>query len=350
MAWLYRQKGIIFAGVFAASLVAAAYFSASGTATPPRAGAADAASLLQAIATRDSNGDGLPDWEKVLYGIPLNATTTDYFHLGMTDGEAVARGLIVPKAVVNVPTVQKTSSSSLYASFGLPPPPAPGTLTDAFAKNFFLLYLKAKEANGGAPLSAAQEKDIATQALTQLAQAVNPAPNFKSAQDLTISGSGPDALRTFATKVGNFLQKKVSTATSSEIVYLKEALQDSNNTGPLKQISSIAESYQNMAAGLAAIPVPQELAPADLALINATARLGELISDFTKVNTDPVATMVALQKYPQAVLNFGRAFVAIHNVYASANITLPEGSPAEEFVNIIPTIGAQQKAGTLKTP
>ncbi|HQU07748.1 MAG: hypothetical protein B7X04_02650 [Parcubacteria group bacterium 21-54-25] len=331
-----RQWGIISASMLAALLIGGAYLLAAGAFAPRQAGATDTTALLQAVATRDSNGDGLPDWEKVLYGIPINATTTDYFHLGMTDGEAVARGLIVPKAVVNIPTPPAATSSETLAALGLPSPSPSGTLTSAFAKNFFLLYLTAKQANGGAALSQTQEEAVAQQALTQLSQAVSAVPNFKSAQDLTVSGSGPSALKTFANAVGTIFLKNTSTATTSELTYLKEALNSSgDDTYALTQIASISKTYQDVAAGLAALPVPQELASADLALINATERIGEITSDFTNVDTDPLTTMIALQQYPQAVLDFSHALLSIHTTYVDAGITFPANSPAASFVNLV---------------
>ena len=108
----------IVAALFSVVLVVGAYVLARGIELPLTAQASTETALLQAIATRDSTGDGLPDWQKALYGIPLNSTTTDYFNLGMTDGEAVARGLIVPKAIADIQVT--TSSDSPIIDPSLP--------------------------------------------------------------------------------------------------------------------------------------------------------------------------------------------------------------------------------------
>ena len=63
-----------------------------------------------------------------------------------------------------------------------------------------------------------------------------------------------------------------SDASKSELEYLSSAVQDSD-TAALVHITSIAKSYRATAAGLAALPVPQELAADDLAVINALMRM-----------------------------------------------------------------------------
>ncbi len=188
---------VITATLFSAVLIVGAYALAHNVESPPLAQASEETALLQAIATKDSNGDGLPDWEKVLYGIPVTSTTTDYFHLGMTDGEAVAKGLIVPKAIADI-TVATSSPVGAAVDHSLPPAPADGTLTAAFAKNFFTLYLAARQNNGGADLSEADMQNIANETLNSLSSAITPTPDFKSVRDLTVSGSGSDALKAFA--------------------------------------------------------------------------------------------------------------------------------------------------------
>ena len=343
-----RSWRVVAALLFSAALVVGAYELASGVASPPTALASSESAALQAIATKDSNGDGLPDWEKVLYGIPITSTTTDYFHLGMTDGQAVARGLIVPKAIANLP-VATTTSSTVSPDSSLPAAPAPGTLTAAFADNFFTLYLAAKQANGGANLSQSQLQTIATEALNQLSSSVTAAPDFKSLQDLSLTATaGQNSLRSFANAAGAVFLANTANASTSEINYLKDAVQN-NDTSALVHITEIAKAYRDTATGLAALPVPSTLAPYDLAIINALARLSGILTDFTKVNSDPLSAMLALQQYPSAVQALGNGFIGVNSVYVTANVTMAPTDPGAEFVNLIPEIAASQAASTTPT-
>ncbi len=342
---IFKYWRIVAAALFSAVIVVGAFLLARGIESPQVVQASTESALLQAIATKDSDHDGLPDWEEALYG--TDPHNPDTFHLGMTDGEAVARGLIVPKAIADVPVATSSPDGSRIVDPSLPPVPADGTITAAFAKEFLTLYAAAKQANSGADLSEADTSNIANQAISALAASFAPAPDFKSAQDLKVSGSGPDALKAFAVSAEAVLNKNTSTATTSEINYLKEAIQNNDDTA-LTQIAAIAKVYRDSATGLAVLPVPQELAGADLALVNAMMRLSEITTDFSHADTDPLAAMLALGQYAQAATSLGTAFVDIGKAYAAAGVILPAGAPGASFVNVISDITASQPSAAKK--
>lgn len=331
---------ITLAVLFAAIIIIASFELTRGIESPPAAEASAESALLQAIATKDTSGDGLPDWQKSLYGIPIDATTTDYFHLGMTDGEAVAKGLIVPKAIADLPTA--TSTQTALDANGLPAPADPGTLTNAFAQKFFSLYLAAKQANGGTDLSDTDTANIASQAMSALSSTVTLAPDFKSASDLTISGSGPDALKTFAADAQAVIVKNAASETTDEITYLESAIEN-NDTTALPHLADIAKSDRDSAVGLAALPVPAEIAADDLLLINSAMRLSEIINDFSNVNSDPLTAMLALQQYQQVTQNLWQAFANIGAAYTAAGVVLPTGAAGASFVNLTANLSAREK-------
>ncbi len=343
MGVIARNWRVLFASACAVALVGGSYWLSHSVGTPPQAHASEETALLRQIATKDSNGDGVPDWEKQLYGIPLNATTTDYFHLGMTDAQAIAKGLIVPKAIANLPAATSTGSAS-HPLLDSAPAPAPGTLTDAFAKTFFTLYLAAKQQNGGANLTQAQTQAVAQQAMTQFASTISTAPDFITASDLKhATSTGPDALRAYAEAAGAVFAENTSYASTSEIAYLKQALQNPGNDAvPLAYIASIAKLYRQAAVGLAALSVPSSLASPDLSIINALARLSGILNDFTKIDSDPMAAMLAIQQYPTAIQQLGNGLIGMNQVYVTSAITFPSNTPGAQFVNIIPDIAASQ--------
>ena len=325
-----ENRNVALATLFAVVLIVGAYVLARGIEKPQVAEASTETELLKAIASKDTDSDGLPDWEEALYG--TDSRKSDTFALGVTDGEAVARGLIVPKAIADIAIA--TSSTGSIVDPSLPRAPAEGTITATFAKNFFTLFLAAKQKNGGADLTDAQMNDVATAALASLTSTITAAPDFKSASGIAVSGSGAEAMKAFAINAEAILVKNTSTASTSEINYLKQAVENDDEAA-LAHITSIAKMYRDSAIGLATLPVPKELAEADLALVNSMMRVSELVSDFARVNTDPMASMLALNQYPQAVLKLGNAFIHIGNAYKTAGIALPTGAPGASFVNLI---------------
>jgi hypothetical protein len=339
VASLLRNWRVLGALLLASGLVIGAYAAARSGSHPRVAEASTETALLQQIATQDSDGDGLPDWEESLYG--TDPHLVDSKSLGMTDGEAVIKGLIVPKAVADIPAPAAGATPSAVVD-GVPAP-APGSLTDVFAKNFLVLYLNAKQANGGAALSEQDTTNLAQKAVNQLTSSIAPVADFKSMADLAISGSGPDALRTFAVVAEAVMSKNTVSSSKSELLYLQDAIQNKDEAA-LAHITSIAGSYRATAAGLSVLPVPRELASDYLVLINALARVGEIATDFSHVTTDPLATMLALTQYPQTVLVLANSFIHIHDIYKAAGIEFAPGTPGASFVNVIPDIAASQKA------
>jgi hypothetical protein len=121
---------------------------------------------------------------------------------------------------------------------------------------------------------------------------------------------------------------------------------NNGDSSALTNIAAIATAYTNIAAGLAEIPVPQEAAATHLALVNALARVGETSTDFSNVDTDPLAAMMALQLYPQDVLDLSNAFTGVAQEFAAEGITLPAGTQGASFVNVVANVETKETAQT----
>jgi hypothetical protein len=323
--------------LFATVLIGGSFILARGGASTPIAEASSESSLLAAVATQDSDHDGLPDWEEALYGTdPKNADTNG---LGMTDGEAVAQGLIVPQAIADVPGA---TGAGALVNPDLPPAAADNTLTAAFSKNLFTGYMNALQ-NSGGQLSDEDVTAIANQALENLGNSITAAPPFKRLADLKVAGSGAEAMKAFANAADAVMRANPNAATKSEIGYLMDAEQN-GDTGAIQKIRDLAKLYRSVAAGLAALPVPTELAQDDLALINAFAQMAEATNDLAAVNDDPLVTMLALHKYPDDVLALGNAFIKIQNDFDARNITFASGEGGATFVNLMRLIAVDQAA------
>lgn len=338
---IFKHWPISVAILFSVGLVGGVYLFVRDAGAPMMAEASTETELLRAIAGKDDDADGLPNWSEGLYG--TDPDVADTFHLGVTDGEAVAKGLIVPKAVTDIPATTYAPDESAIVDPSLPPAPAAGTLTAIFAQNFFTLFMAAREANGGADLTESQMNDVANQTMEMFLSSVKPTSDYKSMRDLAVSGSGAEAMKAFAASAEAVFRSNKSNATMTDIDYLRSAVMD-GNTDAYEHILSIAKGFRSTAAGLAVLPVPKELAEADLLLINTMMRMSQLDVDFTKVDSDPLVAILALQQYQTVTVALGRAFIALGDIFRQAGISLPSDAPGAALVNMMADIEREQAA------
>jgi hypothetical protein len=324
MGRILRNWRIGTAVLFALVLVVGSYLASRG----PVARASTESELLGALATRDSDADGLKDWEEALYG--TSPTNPDTRGLGMNDGEAVKNGLIVPKAIADV----AVATSTLDTDFSVDgvPPPADGTLTAAFAQSFFATYLSAKEAKGDAELTEAELQDISSEALSALSATIKAAPNFKTEKDINVSGAGAAALSQYAATAEGVLLSNRGPA-AGELSYLKILIEEKDPRA-IEMLVALSKMYRQTAIGLSQIEVPQEVVSDHVLLVNAYMRLSEIINDFARANVDPLAGALALQLYPEAVLALGNAYKQIGALYERMAIVLPTGTSGAAFVHM----------------
>src|SRR3989344_3578766 len=80
--------------IIGAGFIVVAFLSSHPVASP--VSAESTAELLKAYAAKDTDGDGLPDWQEALYG--TDPTNPRSVQASMTDAEAVAKGLVISVA------------------------------------------------------------------------------------------------------------------------------------------------------------------------------------------------------------------------------------------------------------
>ena len=319
------------------ALIAAAYFIPHLLATP-RAQAGTTDDLLKAIAVKDTDGDGLPDWEEALYG--TNPNKVDTFGYGMTDAQAVAKGLIVPKAPTPSATATSTTSgaaaSSTPADAHVPGTvPASGSLTEQFAQNFFTQYLAAHQ--NGTPLTTDEMTTFVTSAVQQL-QASQPQQDAFVLSEVKVSGSGQAAMRAYAVAAEQAFVANTVQTQKSELLYLNDAISN-NDASALDNVSKIANAYTKIANALMQIPVPQELAADHLAVANAVAQMGSVTNEFAAINRDPILTSIGLANYGGDVTALSNAFTNLAQAFTNAGIILKPGDPGYSIVSVTPANG-----------
>lgn len=326
MSFLDSRKSVIFLslGIAAAVIVGAYLASGHGLGNPGVASAESTNDILKAYAAKDTDNDGLPDWEEALYGTdPNNAHSV---RADITDGQAVAQGIATPR--YSGQPAAATSTEDLAAE--VPGnAPAAGSLTQQFAILFYNNYITTR---GDAPPSPAAMQSFVQSAVDELVK-TQVRPDAFTQSDLKVSGTGASALQSYAASAEAALAANAVHTDYGEMTYFEDAVQK-NDANAIKNIGLISKEYEDTAVALTKIPVPQEAASAHLSLVNAMARVGATIGDLSTVGEDPIRAMVALGAYPDDAQALADSFAGMNAVFVSNKVSIPGGTPGASFYHV----------------
>lgn len=127
-----RNTRIIGASLIAVIMVAGGYFLPGFQFPKTKAVNAELTDdLLASYVAKDTDSDGLPDWQEALYGTDANKADTDGD--GISDGEAVRKGLLTPTALSSQLPSDPVGEDEVLPGQA----PAAGSLTEQFSRSFF---------------------------------------------------------------------------------------------------------------------------------------------------------------------------------------------------------------------
>ena len=294
-------------------IVLAFIFSGPFSFRPSLVEAQTADALLKSYASKDTDNDGLPDWQEALYGTdPANPESVKK---GVTDGDAVAQGLVKLRFESDTSGLTKT-------------PEVPGTLvaddtlTAQFSREFFSNYIQTT--GGGSQLTQDQINTFAQQAVNSLAQKRTLTPLVTSST-VQKAGSGDAALRAYATTFETLYNSNNPAGEKNEVEYFSDAT-IKNDPEALAQVKVIAGAYKALATSLARTPVPTEAASAHIEIVNALNHYAQASEDMGAYSSDPLRAWVGMAEYRSAVEEARRGFADMASVFTTDGVVLNDGT------------------------
>ncbi len=228
---------------------------------------------------KDTDGDGLKDWEEVLWGTDPNIKDADS-----------------KKEKEN--EVNKKSENL--------------TATDKLARSFFSQYMNIKEV--GLQNDKESQENLAKSLIPDTNFTQAPAPYTQN--DIKISNTLN--LRDYGNMVGGIF-KNNSIQSRNEVVILQEAL-TTENKDVLKELDPILASYKKMKAGLLSAPVTPQAVTAHINLLNSLNKLIFIVELFTKTFTDPVMGIQGAALYQPTFQSMQESFSEMHTIIKNAGI------------------------------
>jgi hypothetical protein len=240
---------------------------------------------------KDSDGDGLKDWEEALWG---------------TD----------PK-VSDAASINKKESVASKKPENL-------TATDKLARSFFSQYMNLKE------VGLQNDKEAQGRTVQNLVDAnMQPAsPQQYSASSVKISQQA--TIRDYGNSVASII-KTNTLAKRSEINILKDAL-STENPRFIEELKPSVKGYKDMTQQLLNLNVPLATADIHLRLINAVSSISFIIEAFSKTFVDPMSSIQGLAILQTSFDKLVASFAEITKLLRLNNITYTTDEPGYFFL------------------
>ena len=226
-------------------------------------------STISEIVGKDSNNNGIADWEETLYG--LNPEK---------DGAK-------NKSIIDAKKKELGQTEILQSTPAL-------NETEKFSREFFATIMALQQAGTLTPEAIA---GLATSLSNSIAGSSKDAykSSYTSASIKTVSVS-TSATTKYLTALGTLLTKYKAQDIGVEMQSIGIALSQ-NDPRPLLALSDIARSYTNLTKALLALSVPTSLAANHLALVTSTDIIAKTLPDIEQILSNPLLALPALAEY-----------------------------------------------------
>ncbi len=240
---------------------------------------------------KDSDGDGLKDWEEIIYGTDPHNPDTDGD--GTPDGEEIKQGRDPLKKGPN-DKIQKPSTVSASVSGDTQLSDLSQNLTSKFNQDIIQNYVPGLLAQGqtinGLSSSADIENYIASLKNQDLLAS---APQITSSDITILQKNDSETVKDYFNKLYVAYYQTIGQPKKDDLTILNEAF-DKNDFSLLAQLDEVIQAFGNGIDVAKKIPVPSDYAPFLMQELNYFSKIKRAIEIFRHSDTDPLATTVTL--------------------------------------------------------
>lgn len=257
---------------------------------------------------KDTDGDGLKDWEEVLLGTDPNNKDTDGD--GTPDGKEVSLGR---NPLVKAPNDGPKSISNASSSEN----EEVLTATDKIARDFFARYMELRQM--GMSKDKYSQNELVGQVLSS--GIVIGSPKKYTERDVIVTTENSlEGIKKYGDDVGRIFKTNTLTESRNEAAIAKDAL-DTENYGKLGEIDPIIKSYQNIISALLKVKTPSLMKDKHLSLVNSISELLFSATSLRKIDVDPVLGIKGLSEYIIGFKDLNSSINDIRTYLASSGIS-----------------------------
>jgi hypothetical protein len=260
-------------GLFAVIFFVSKYYtqiSAKFTRSGSSAGLETA--TLGSLIEKDSNKNGIADWEEALWGL-------DPAGDGPKNKAIVAANK--KKLEQNENAGQGSNSDSEINE------------TQALSREFFTAVASLKTSDG---LTAENINTLANQISTKVAANKN-IPDAHTIAEVEIAPSTATAIKKYYDELTQATRDQEDKRLGDELVIVDNALAGKDSTFLYAELTVIAKGYTEYGEALFAIHPPKEIAQTHLAFVNANLAMATVVANMSQVISNPLVGMIGIAQY-----------------------------------------------------
>ena len=246
---------------------------------------------LSVLISKDSDGDGVPDWEEALWGTDPNKKDTN--------GDGIPDNIEI-----------ENKKKALRESGSYPEQTQEENLneTERFSREFFTTFAALKQSGN---LSPEAMINLSTSLISTLEKSKD-ALVFFTARDIRIENAPDYTQSDYASAVMAMASKFSDKKLGYELEILAEGITNENKAA-MDELAQIAENYNEFALVLKSLPVPQTLSRDHLVLINSALGISQTLKNLSQTLSNPLVVMSSLSQYD----TFSQSFVEIMSKISS---------------------------------
>ncbi len=292
---------------------------------------------------KDSDNDGLKDWEEILWHTDPQKADTDGD--GTPDGEEVKEGRDPTVAGHKLPAspsqggpdgswsdalskIEKERQNTVASS-------TPQTLTDKIAQEFAAQYLTAVGSSQGGAVDDFQKQSVAESFVESVSKSALLYQDKFSISDVKIlENASQNQVRAYLNATGDFLYKTFTPLATPETSIVNDALSSQNFEG-LKKLDAYISAYQKTINFLKNESVPDGYKNLHLELMNFIENTKTADTFMKSTETDVATGLTGLLVYQKQFERGAKFYFAIANKIKSDGISFSKTEGGYHFINAI---------------
>lgn len=307
---------VVFAMPFAALLgIVGLFYVLHGTDgdTPPSQIVAtqnSVLSLASTIAEKDTDGDGLFDWEEQLWATDPKSKDTDGDATTDKDEIDTDRNPLVAGPDDRLKRDEFATYIASSSNQG-----GTTSMSASLARNVFSQYLLLSSQKG--TLSTENVSTMVAGLISQYGDEV-PITQANLSELSIIDSNSPDIIKAYAGSLQSILSK-AENVSENEFEVMKRYIQ-SPDENDRKKLTASAELYGSIADELLALKVPVAIQAEHLKLVNGFREYTFMVNSMLSFQSDPMMTMLSIGRYVEVTTTIETAGAQIKKYIESAEV------------------------------